>query len=221
MPSELEPRYSLTELADLAGVTPRTVRYYISQGLLAVDAAPGPGPKYDEGHLARLRLIRRLQREHQPLAEIRRQLDAVDDDTILALAAADEPPTAPSDSALDYIRRITGGPAEATRRIAEATPGLTLRRTSMAPPAASARFVMPLAGPAGPPAAASGPSSASPATPDMQAPPAAPTSRPPPPRPSRRPASSAPSGNGSSWHPTSNCTSAARRHGPPPNASIA
>ncbi|MFP5342808.1 MAG: MerR family DNA-binding transcriptional regulator, partial [Candidatus Limnocylindria bacterium] len=28
------PRYSLTELADLAGVTPRTVRYYINQGLL-------------------------------------------------------------------------------------------------------------------------------------------------------------------------------------------
>ena len=105
MPTEREPRYSLTELADLAGVTPRTVRYYISQGLLAVDAAPGPGPKYDDGHLARLRLIKRLQREHQPLAEIRRQLDAVDDDTILALAAADEPSTAPTDSALDYIRR--------------------------------------------------------------------------------------------------------------------
>ena len=36
--SPTDPRYSLTELADLAGVTPRTVRYYMSQGLL-----PSPG----------------------------------------------------------------------------------------------------------------------------------------------------------------------------------
>ena len=27
-----DERYTLTELADLAGVTPRTVRYYIGQG---------------------------------------------------------------------------------------------------------------------------------------------------------------------------------------------
>lgn len=141
MPNEREPRYSLTELADLAGVTPRTVRYYISQGLLAVDATPGPGPKYDDGHLARLRLIKRLQREHQPLAEIRRQLDAVDDDTILALAAADEPSTAPTDSALDYIRRITGGRAEATAaRIAEVAPDTVLRQASMPPALARPRF---------------------------------------------------------------------------------
>jgi DNA-binding transcriptional MerR regulator len=106
MPSDTEPRYTLTELADLAGVTARTVRYYISQGLLAVDASPGPGPKYDDTHLARLRLIKRLQREHQPLADIRRQLASLDDTAVLSIAAepAPEPPT---DSALDYIRRIT------------------------------------------------------------------------------------------------------------------
>ena len=34
-----DERYSLTELADLAGVTPRTVRYYLAQGLL-----PAVGP---------------------------------------------------------------------------------------------------------------------------------------------------------------------------------
>ncbi len=36
-----DARYTLTELADLAGVTARTVRYYISQGLLAVDVVAG------------------------------------------------------------------------------------------------------------------------------------------------------------------------------------
>jgi DNA-binding transcriptional MerR regulator len=106
MPADLGPRYTLTELADLAGVTARTVRYYISQGLLAVDASPGPGPKYDDTHLARLRLIKRLQREHQPLADIRRQLASLDDAAVLAIAV--EPvPAPPADSALDYIRRIT------------------------------------------------------------------------------------------------------------------
>ena len=104
-PTETDPRYTLTELADLAGVTPRTVRYYISQGLLAVDVSPGPGPKYDDTHLARLRLIKRLQAEHQPLAEIRHRLEALSDADVLALA--EEPAPAPPDSALDYIRNLT------------------------------------------------------------------------------------------------------------------
>jgi DNA-binding transcriptional MerR regulator len=98
--------YTLTNLADLAGVTPRTVRYYFSQGLLSGVGASGPGAKYDDSHLARLRLIKRLQAEHQPLAEIRRRLEALDDAAVTAIAA--EPSPAPSsDSALDYIRRVT------------------------------------------------------------------------------------------------------------------
>jgi DNA-binding transcriptional MerR regulator len=115
MPNDTEPRYTLTELADLAGVTARTVRYYISQGLLTVDASPGPGPKYDDTHLARLRLIKRLQREHQPLADIRRQLALLDDTAVLSIAAepAPEPPT---DSALDYIRRITSPTHQASEQ---------------------------------------------------------------------------------------------------------
>jgi len=101
-----DARYTLTELADLAGVTPRTVRYYLGQGLLPAVGVAGPGAKYDDVHLARLRLIRRLQAQHQPLAEIRSQLASLDDRAILAIAGEPsiEPP---ADSALDYIRRIT------------------------------------------------------------------------------------------------------------------
>ena len=66
-----DERYSLTELADLAGVTPRTVRYYLASGLLPAVGQTGPGSKYTPDHLARLQLIRRLQAEHLPLAEIR------------------------------------------------------------------------------------------------------------------------------------------------------
>ncbi len=112
-----DARYTLTELADLAGVTPRTVRYYIAQGLLPSVGVSGPGVKYDDTHLARLRLIRRLQGEHQPLADIRKQLDALDEVEIQRLA---EPgPSAPTDTALDYIRRITREPA-APPRMAQA-----------------------------------------------------------------------------------------------------
>ena len=104
------PRYSLTELADLAGVTPRTVRYYMSQGLLPSPGTSGPGAKYDDAHLVRLRLVRKLQREHLPLAEIRQRLAGLDDTAIATLA--DQPVAAadPHDSALDYIRRVLGPP---------------------------------------------------------------------------------------------------------------
>jgi DNA-binding transcriptional MerR regulator len=100
-----DARYTLTDLADMAGVTPRTVRYYLAQGLLPSVGIAGPGAKYDDTHLARLRLIRRLQREHQPLAEIRHRLESMDDETVLALAEVTPEP--PPDSALDYIQRVT------------------------------------------------------------------------------------------------------------------
>lgn len=108
MRPDTEPRYSLTELADLASVTPRTIRYYITQGLLRGPATSGPGAKYDDTDLARLRWIKRLQAEHQPLAEIRSQLEALGDAVILQ--SQDEAPAPPPDSALAYIQRITNRP---------------------------------------------------------------------------------------------------------------
>ena len=102
-----DDRYSLTELADLAGVTPRTVRYYLAQGLLPAVGQSGPGSKYDPGHLARLRLIRRLQGEHLPLAEIRRRLDDLAEDEIRDLAGSRDP-APPTGSALDYLRTVLG-----------------------------------------------------------------------------------------------------------------
>lgn len=101
--------YSLPDLCDLAAVTPRTVRYYIAQGLLRSPGTTGPGARYDDGHLARLRLIRRLQREHLPLAEIRNRLAALSDEE--AIAQAGGPVDSPADSALDYVRSALGARA--------------------------------------------------------------------------------------------------------------
>ena len=106
MPPDTE--YSLQDLADLAGTTPRTIRFYIAQGLLASPGRVGPGTTYTEGHLNRLRLIKRLQREHLPLAEIRSRLAALDDATVSALVAA-TPAEPAAGSAIDYIRGVLGG----------------------------------------------------------------------------------------------------------------
>jgi DNA-binding transcriptional MerR regulator len=96
--------YTLNDLARLAGTSQRTVRYYISSGLLPPPAGAGPAARYSELHLDRLRLIKRLQSGHLPLAEIRRRLEALPEDQIAAAADALEPSIA--DSALDYVSSL-------------------------------------------------------------------------------------------------------------------
>jgi DNA-binding transcriptional MerR regulator len=115
-----DPGYAITDLASLAGVTPRTIRYYVSVGLVPPPDQQGRAARYGEDHLRRIRLIRRLQEQHLPLAAIRARLGALSDDEVaLALGAPDpEPPG----SALDYIRALTAG---TTRRVAEAPPSYT------------------------------------------------------------------------------------------------
>jgi DNA-binding transcriptional MerR regulator len=102
-------RFSLQELAGAAGVTPRTVRYYISEGLLP-SPDRGPRAQYDPDHLARLRLIRQLQRNHLPLAEIRRRLAELSDADVHA-ALSTPPQPGVRESALEYVRSVLQEPA--------------------------------------------------------------------------------------------------------------
>lgn len=97
--------FSLADLCDLAGVTPRTVRFYIAQGLLRPPSGAGPSARYEDGHLYRLRLIKRLQKEHLPLAEIRMRLDALGDQDVERLVTEPAPAV---DSAADYVARVLG-----------------------------------------------------------------------------------------------------------------
>lgn len=134
MPTENE--HSLQDLADLADVTPRTIRYYVAQGVLPSPGRVGPGTTYGPGHLARLRLIRQLQREHLPLAEIRARLAALDDSAVLELVET-VPAEAHPGSAAEYIRSVLAGPRLARRVAEDAPPGLQLPgvdRYSSAPP---------------------------------------------------------------------------------------
>lgn len=118
MPNDQE--YSLSELATLAGVTPRTIRYYVSIGLLPSPPQAGPRTKYSDGHLQRLLLIRRLQRQHLPLGEIGGRLQGLDDEAVEV--ALDRDAVSPEDSALDYIDRLRGAPALARMESNEITP---------------------------------------------------------------------------------------------------
>jgi DNA-binding transcriptional MerR regulator len=139
--------WSLTDLARLADVTPRTIRYYISQGLLAAPTGSGQAARYGEGHLARLRLIRRLQREHLPLAEIRTRLGGLSDGDVRRLAA-DETDTSPppADSATDYIRRVLAGAPPPPAAPARA-PSMLMRASAHV----ASEAAMPLASSAPPP----------------------------------------------------------------------
>jgi DNA-binding transcriptional MerR regulator len=102
--------YDLKALCAEAGVTPRTVHFYIQTGLLRPAGTPGPGARYDEGHLSRLRLIRLLQREHLPLAEIRRRLETLSDaDAQDLLREHKSQPQSVQSSALDYVRSVLSG----------------------------------------------------------------------------------------------------------------
>lgn len=101
----IDNEYTLQDLAELADVTPRTIRFYVAQGLLPSPGRVGPGTTYGPGHLARLKLIRQLQREHLPLAEIRARLESLSDAAVLALVDAPQRITGPT-SATDYIRGV-------------------------------------------------------------------------------------------------------------------
>ena len=118
-----EPRYDLGELAELAGATVRTIRYYVQQGLLPAPGQMGPGSHWSDGHLQRLRLIRKLQRQHLPLSEIRRQLAELDDAAVARLLENETPPG----SAVDYVRAVL------------AKAGSTMRSQSLPLPGSSDR----------------------------------------------------------------------------------
>ena len=133
MPTE----FTLAELAKLAGVTPRTIRYYIAQGLLPAPGLAGPGARYSEDHLERLRAIKKLQAAHMPLSEIRSLLKRGDYFVLhpVADALGSEPST---NSAADYISEVLGRTAFARPIPVSASAAPQMALSSPAPAAAPA-----------------------------------------------------------------------------------
>jgi DNA-binding transcriptional MerR regulator len=127
----------INTLSRETGVPVRTIRYYLAEKLLPASAGRGPAASYGPGHRDRLRLIRRLQDAHQPLGEIQKRLQALDDAGVAAALAesgavneAPEPITA-----YDYVRQVLGkSPRHSEPPIDVARPEPTA--TSAPPPTA-------------------------------------------------------------------------------------
>jgi DNA-binding transcriptional MerR regulator len=127
---ETDTDLSLAELARQADVTPRTVRYYIVQGLLPGPNGQGAGARYTPAHLDRIRMIKRLQQTHLPLADIRARVSALDDSQVADLLADPEEPAPPAqgERALSYIRSLLAQSSGA----GETAPVAYSMRTSLA-----------------------------------------------------------------------------------------
>jgi hypothetical protein len=97
--------FDLKSLSAATGVAPRTVHFYVQQGLLPPPIGAGRAARYTAVHRDRLILIRRLQDQHQPLAEIRKHLDRIPDAMLGQVAST---PSPRPKSAVDYIRSVLG-----------------------------------------------------------------------------------------------------------------
>lgn len=75
------------ELAEQAGVTVRTVRYYTQLGLLPEPDTQGKFAYYSQEHLARLELIHRLKNLRLPLQEIKQIVKATNEEDLHKLLA--------------------------------------------------------------------------------------------------------------------------------------
>jgi DNA-binding transcriptional MerR regulator len=117
------PLLTIDELAGLAGVPIRTVRFYIAEGLLPGASTRGKGPSYTQEHLDRLQLIRLLVARHLPLAEIRALLtrlppgevrDVVEEEQARTeeVTARAGKPSSPKEYLSTLLEQARGYPAE-------------------------------------------------------------------------------------------------------------
>jgi len=72
-----EPRYAIGDLADLGGVSRRTVRYYVQEGLLPAPYGLGRGKHYGRDHLDQLLRVKALQEAGRTLDEVRAALHQI------------------------------------------------------------------------------------------------------------------------------------------------
>ncbi len=86
-------RLGIDDLADLGGVSRRTVRYYVQEGLLPPPLGVGRGRHYDESHLRRLLDVKAQQEAGLSLDEIRSRLRAGARTGRLAARGEEAPPS--------------------------------------------------------------------------------------------------------------------------------
>ncbi|MGB5892294.1 MAG: MerR family transcriptional regulator [Thermoanaerobaculia bacterium] len=68
-----DKRYTVGELAELGGVSRRTVRYYVQEGLIPTPLGVGRGAHYGPEHLEQLLRVKSMQERGLSLEEIRQE----------------------------------------------------------------------------------------------------------------------------------------------------
>lgn len=105
---------TLEELSERTGVEQRTLRSWISEGLLSPPFKPGRGARYPASNADRALAVRALKDLHGlSLSEIGRRFMMATDDQVREWALETGPTTASSKSARDYLRRIQARSAAA------------------------------------------------------------------------------------------------------------
>jgi DNA-binding transcriptional MerR regulator len=73
----LQLNFWISELAERTGVSTRTIRYYIEEGLLPQPEIRGKYAVFNDNYLVRLKLIKYLKDAYLPLREIKRKIDSL------------------------------------------------------------------------------------------------------------------------------------------------
>jgi DNA-binding transcriptional MerR regulator len=133
-----EALYTIGELADTSGVTPRTIRYYTAEGLLPPPDTRGRHALYGQEHLRRLQLIGRLKDAYLPLGEIKARIEQLTAEQIVQLLGEDRPAREESASAADYIAQVLTSQSmpPAPRMLAETPSGYAGSSAPSSAPAA-------------------------------------------------------------------------------------
>jgi len=89
-------RYTLADLERETGVNARTIRYYITEGLLQPAYGRGPSSTYDSDHLLRLRMIQQFKEERLSLKDIKERLSHLTPEDIAVILKVEMQPEAES-----------------------------------------------------------------------------------------------------------------------------
>lgn len=110
----LNEEYLISELAEKAGLSIRTIRYYVDEGLIPPPIVRGKYAYFSEAYLLRLELINRLKAAYFPLREIRQRLFGLSDEEVELILKQDDQAfsalrissSTSQPSALDYIQNV-------------------------------------------------------------------------------------------------------------------
>jgi DNA-binding transcriptional MerR regulator len=126
---------TLEELSSRTGVEARTLRSWVSEGLLAPPFKPGRGARYPASNADRALAIRALKDLHGlTLAEIGRRFLMANDEQIREWASSAGQTSAPPGSAREYLKMLRGraAAAEAARPDRSAMSAMFIARSVQA-----------------------------------------------------------------------------------------